>query len=369
MKKILLSVVFITMSSSAFSKVPYDMSGGKSSVSFNDKFITTNKDFANALKGKLDGKFNESNLVNEVAEEIKIKNKNNNNNKKDITTQEVVSAPSVIKQLQRKTVAISKKSKSKSGLDLLCRQYKPENDKDINILDASLGKHLVIPVSRAYLNKIDTPFESVQALSNSKSAKTLRTGVDKSVLMLSVLKNRPFSMYLQDRHGNTANATFIPCSIPPQTIVITHKNIDLSKKIDIVKPRKKARRWEENSDYVSKVSEMMLIVAKGTVPTGYEYHDVEDGDVGTVCKTNGLKGKVYQIMEGDNMRIAVFLVSNRNDSTIHINEKMCYTNKNIMGVSAYPRTRLEPGQFSELFVIMNKNKEQVLKNARTTIVR
>jgi hypothetical protein len=272
-------------------------------------------------------------------------------------------------QLKKKRV-----SNMPSKKDSFCKRFIANTPQDqitgAVVKEVSGGGNILIPISASFLNKVETPFKNVAALSSSKAMSTLRKGVNKNILMISSKdKKSASSMFLQDVHGNTANVTFVPCGIPPQNITLTFsKEMKGGGDVNAFKPRKKAKKWEQNSDFSAKVSEIMALTAKGDVPEGYDYQEIDKAPTGIVCKTQGLYGKLHQVLEGSNMRMAIYLAKNRSDRIINIKEKNCYT-ENVIAVSAYPNVKLAPGEFTEMFILLNKNIRKVKKNTRKIFIR
>ena len=370
--KLFIGLIFVNLSVFA-NPLPYSLSGSpeakkaENKESFALDFSGVNDALLSGLKKNTNNKTTEQ-VINKAKTAIA---KPVNNTAPVVNTKKTAQSVQYQNKKQfTKNPAIVRKSKNRQ----FCSGYIKSSTKDqINgavVIDVSSGENIILPISDKYLNKVSTPFKKVSALSSSKSMSTLRKGIDKNVLMVSSKDGKtPSSMFLQDKFGNTANVTFIPCRIPPQNITLTYKeNMKGGAGIDPFKPRKKAELWEKSNDYVSKVSEIMEMVAKGDIPTGYEYEEVENSPVGIVCKTKNLYGKLHQVLEGSNMRVAVYLAKNRSANILHFKEKNCYA-KNVLSVAAHPSVKLSPGEYTEIFVLLKKNIESVKKNTRKMIIK
>lgn len=400
--KLFTSLIVFTISSVSYaelSTLPFDLTNPDATpvVDINKQATKTQKVVDSAVKNntqpfvlkiKPNYKTNSASFTENLVEDLKnsLTIKNNRSKKSGDDASSIINAVKNESKTKKKTVVTKtasmtsgqvSQSKNSSSIGGFCARTIAKYTKDqlegVISLDITDGKHIFLPISRDSLSRIETPFKNVNAYSNSKSVRTLRKGKDKNILMVSVInKSAVSSTFLQDDFGNIANLTFVPCNIPPQNIVLTLDRSSMKgANIDPLKPRNKALKWEMSNSYVKTIGSIMNSVAQGKIPNGYEYQDIKNSKVGTVCKTEGLVGRMEQVIEGSKMRVGVFLVGNtlRNGRIIDINESSCYV-EDVLAVSAWPNTRLSPGEFTEIYVLFKKKpKASLVKRSRRVLVQ
>ena len=89
------------------------------------------------------------------------------------------------------------------------------------------------------------------------------------------------------------------------------------------------------------------------VPDGHAVGPIQ-AELAPACQMPGLQIRLGQMLEGAKTRIAVYTAANQTQSTIPIQESGCYRS-GVLAVSAFPRPVLEPGQDSEVYVILRKD--------------
>ena len=215
----------------------------------------------------------------------------------------------------------------------------------------------VLPISNGgHINRIVTPFEE-PLVKTTSSAEISTVG---SVIEVSTQDRGTVVIYVSDQ-DQTPETTFsvalVPKSVPP---------LDINLKFDTLLTKQlgrqgrfsgKARKWEEQQNYVDALVSIMKPLANQQIPPGYSFTQVQPSERHADlfrCRINGLSIQLQQRLDGHNFKVGVHKVTNMLSVPVEIRETACYR-KGVAGVSAYPQVVLRPGETTELYIAQRSN--------------
>jgi conjugal transfer pilus assembly protein TraK len=210
----------------------------------------------------------------------------------------------------------------------------------------------IIRIARSFPNRLVTPFESAEVITTDENL--THDGVGGAVIVATA-SDRPIGIFIQDRNSDRAiPLVLIPEDIPQRDVRFI---LDESWGPPILRnsPETIASGAlpSAQSDYVEYVKSIMRTLAKGEVPEGHALSPVQP-ELAPACQVPGIQMRIGQMLEGAKTRIAIYTATNSTQSTIPVQESGCYRS-GVLAVSAFPRPVLEPGQDTEVYVVLRKD--------------
>ncbi len=225
----------------------------------------------------------------------------------------------------------------------------------------------IVRIARSFPNRLVTPFESAEVITTDENL--THDGIGGAVIV-ATSSDKPIGIFIQDRNSDRAiPLMLIPEDIPQRDIRFT---LDESWGVPTLRnnPEQVATGAvpSAQSDYVEYVKVLMRSMAKGDVPDGHAMAPIQ-AELAPFCQSPGLLMRLGQMLEGSKTRIAVYTAANQTKSTVPFQEAGCYRS-GVLAVSAFPRPVLEPGQDTEVYVILRKDitSERVSAKRRPTLV-
>lgn len=215
----------------------------------------------------------------------------------------------------------------------------------------------VLTISSAgHINRIVTPFDE-PLVKTTSSAEINTVG---SVIEVSTQSPGTIVIYVSDQE-QTPETTFglalVPKAVPPLDISLRFDALLQQQVARQGKMSAKAKKWEEQQDYVDALISVMKPLANQQIPPGYSFSVVESeqGDKDLFrCRINGLSIQLQQRLDGHHFKVGVHKVKNLLSVPIEIRETACYR-KGIAGISAYPQVVLRPGETTELYIVQKSS--------------
>jgi len=210
----------------------------------------------------------------------------------------------------------------------------------------------VLPISDGgHINRMSTPFDD-PLVKTTSGAEISTVG---SVVEVSTRDRGTIVVYVSDQ-DQTPETTFsvalVPKSVPPLDINLRFDPL-LAKQFGREgKLSGKAKKWEEQQNYVDALTSLMKPLANQEIPPGYSFTQVAGGESHADlfrCKINGLRIDLQQRLDGHNFKVGVHKVTNMLSVPVEIRETACYR-KGVAAVSAYPQVVLRPGETTELYI-------------------
>ena len=215
----------------------------------------------------------------------------------------------------------------------------------------------VLPVSNAgHINRILTPFDSPLVKTTSGAA----INTVGPVVEISTTSSGTIVIYISDQE-QTPETTFsialVPKAVPPLDVSLSFDPLLKKQYSQQGYMSAKAKKWEEQQDYVDALVSIMKPLANQQIPPGYTFCEVMPGEPHSDlfrCQVNGFKIQLLQRLDGHHFKVGVHRVTNMLSVPVEFREPSCYR-KGIAGISAYPQVVLRPGETTELYIAQRSN--------------
>jgi conjugal transfer pilus assembly protein TraK len=206
------------------------------------------------------------------------------------------------------------------------------------------GTTELVRVSRGYLNRIITPFESPKLL----TVNPVEVRKEGSSIYITTTSEKPVGVHIlsnDPEDTRSISLTLIPARIPPRTIQLTWED-SVSTPIAPVSAAR-AKRWEQSASYEEKLLELVELVARGEVPNGYSLSSALDA---ITCSLTGVTFLAGQRLTGSRFSVFVLRATNASKSTIELLSHAGCNSRGVALVAAWPHAYLEPGASTEVYV-------------------
>lgn len=223
------------------------------------------------------------------------------------------------------------------------------------------GVNQVIPVARGHLNRIVTPFTEPVVHTTS----TAKISTEGNVLYVASTAKGPTTLYVSpDGDQDMAlSLTLLPQPIPPREI-----RIRLAKQAGVAATnRHAAGQWERERPYVTTIKKALRKLALGEVPQGFGLGEWHSGDPMIACAQASLAIEQGQVLTGNQTLLLVGKATNISDERVEIQEPRC-RQTHVMAVAAWPQASLEPGQSTEIYVVMRRPDPEKEARARPSLL-
>jgi len=224
-------------------------------------------------------------------------------------------------------------------------------------LNVKPGVNEIVKIAKGFTNRLVTPFENPRLITSND----LTHKISGNIVYITTNKSNPLGVYITDKDNadNSISLTLIPKVIPARQINL--KIYGLVKKAHV---NVETRKWEESRPYVDTLKLMMRELAFNKIPSGYNMQKFS----GTMlCTQDGLQLEAKQKMVGSNLDIIVFKATNMTNSHFLINESSCYR-PGFLAISTWPKTKLNPSESTELYVIKKHYEESSSSTIRPSVL-
>ncbi len=242
------------------------------------------------------------------------------------------------------------------------------------------GINEYIPIAKNHVNRIVTPFVSPSITSIGLTAGNGKDGtcgeicVKGNVIYLSTDKNDPVSMFIteQGSEEQALSITVVPQDIPPREVFLQLSAEAKGSKAasdSLAQDNLEAETFEKSQPYVEAIRQMMRSVALGQVPSGYVLGMARGAKNIPSCRQNGLSFnfKDGQRLTGHNLDLFIGVVKNVSREAIEFNEMSCGSWQTA-AVASYPLHVLQPGQMSEVYIVMKEARMPAPKPQRPSLI-
>jgi conjugal transfer pilus assembly protein TraK len=217
-------------------------------------------------------------------------------------------------------------------------------------LQVAPGTTTIVEVAIDHLNRIVTPFAAPQVRTVSPAT----TQVDGNAVYVATASEEPVSLFITEA-GETATAislTLAPRHIPPREVRLVLTGGTVQTAAPKAGPSRPLVRNDQ--PYVEQIASVFRALARGRVPAGFELRQVRRGER-VSCGQLGLSVTIAQVFEGQGLRIVVAKVRNGGQQPLVLEEHRCGISAVtlVAAVAAWPRTRLAPGEETELFAAVH----------------
>ena len=118
----------------------------------------------------------------------------------------------------------------------------------------------------------------------------------------------------------------------------------------------------QQPEYIEYIKSVLRAMAKAEIPEGHALSQLQP-PLAPDCQIPGLSLRLGQMLEGARDRILVYVVSNATRQTIPVQEAGCYRT-GVLAAAAFPRPILEPGQSTELYLLVRKESDDARASAK-----
>ena len=211
------------------------------------------------------------------------------------------------------------------------------------------GTTAIVEVAIDHLNRIVTPFAAPQVRTVSPAT----TQVDGNAIYVATASEEPVSLFVTEA-GDTATAislTLAPRHIPPREVRLVLTGGVVRAPAPSVKPPRTMARNDQ--PYVEHLATAFRALARNRVPAGYRLRKAGRKER-VACRQPGLSVTTAQVLEGRGLRILAARARNKGKHPIVLDEHRCGADAGtvVAAVAAWPRSRLAPGEETELYLAL-----------------
>jgi len=170
--------------------------------------------------------------------------------------------------------------------------------------------------------------------------------------------------------GDTATAislTLAPRHIQPREVrLVLTGGLVRTAAPKIRSPRPLVRN---DQPYVEHIASAFRALAQNRVPAGYGLRKVGRGER-LNCRQPGLSATTAQVFEGRGLRILAARARNQGKQPVELEEGRCTGGSDsvVAAVSAWPRSRLAPGEETELYVALRPREPGSERGERPSLL-
>lgn len=210
------------------------------------------------------------------------------------------------------------------------------------------GRTETIVIAKGKLNRIVTPYADPKVL----TVDNVETKIDGSAVYIATDSETPVSLFISDTEtGSAASLQLEPLAL------VTPVEIRIEQDPSKASPTEAAslrtdKLFRQDSPYVTEIKAIMQNLGKQQIPQGFTLEEVTDElRTASICHVANLSFMPGQLLSGHDARILVMIAQNNGRAARVFEEATCAGEK-IMAVAAWPKVRLEPGEKTEVFILM-----------------
>lgn len=210
------------------------------------------------------------------------------------------------------------------------------------------GVNRIMKISRGHPNRLVAPFSNPEVRTTNTDAEITTSG---EIIYVATGSEQPVTLFVSPK-GNervAASITLLPKAIPPQEIRFT---LDAGNEV-IKYANPTAEQWETRTSYIDTITKAFRALALQDLPDGYAMRDPVPQDYLTCYAGKHVSFELGQVVEGHNMEIQVAVATNNGSQPIEIVGHQCAGDR-VLAAAEWPRSILEPGQKTELFIALQR---------------
>lgn len=208
----------------------------------------------------------------------------------------------------------------------------------------------IVRIARGFPNRFTTPFDAAEVVTTDEQL--THDGVGGSIIV-ATSSDKPIGIFIQDRNSDRAiPLVLVPEDIPQRDIKLLLDDSWGPPVLRNVPDTSNAALPGQQSEYVEYIKSIMRALAKGEVPDGHALSPLQP-EQAPQCRVPGVTMRLGQMLEGSRSRIAIYQASNTGTGPVAVQESGCYRS-GVLAVAAFPRPVLEPGQDTEVYVVLRK---------------
>jgi conjugal transfer pilus assembly protein TraK len=210
------------------------------------------------------------------------------------------------------------------------------------------GRTESVVIAKGKLNRIVTPYAEPKVL----TVDNVETKIDGSAVYIATDSDTPVSLFISDTEtGSAASLQLAPQELVMPVEIRLEADPAMASASEAASS-KTDRLFRQDSPYITDVKAVMQNLGKQQIPQGYTLEEVTDDLRSiTLCHDATLTFWPGQLLSGHDSRIVVVIAQNNGTSTAVFDEAFC-AGENTLAVAAWPKVRLEPGEKTEVFILM-----------------
>ena len=210
------------------------------------------------------------------------------------------------------------------------------------------GRTESVIVAKGKLNRIVTPYADPKVL----TVDNVETKIDGSAIYIATDSETPVSLFISD--AETGDAASLQLS--PQELITP---VEIRIEGDAAKgaqgevgSSKTDRLFRQDLPYINEVKAIMQNLGKQQIPQGFTMEEVtEDLRDRAFCHDPNLTYWAGQLLSGHDSRIIILIGQNNGNNAVIFEEAFC-ASEDTMAVAAWPRVRIEPGEKTEIYLLL-----------------
>lgn len=210
------------------------------------------------------------------------------------------------------------------------------------------GVNRIMQISRGHPNRLVAPFSNPEVRTTNTDAEITTSG---EIIYVATGSEQPVTLFVSPK-GNermAASITLLPKAIPPQEIRFT---LDAGKEV-IKYANPTAEQWETRTSYIDTITQAFRALALQDLPQGYAMRSPTQQDYLSCYAGKHVSFDLGQVVEGHNMEIQIAVATNNGPHPIEVIGHQC-AGKRVLAAAEWPRSVLEPGQKTEIFVALQR---------------
>jgi conjugal transfer pilus assembly protein TraK len=214
-----------------------------------------------------------------------------------------------------------------------------------------------VEVARNKLNRIVTPYANPKVL----TVDNVETKIDGSAVYVATDMESPVSLFISDvETGQATSLQLLPVNLatPIEIRIESDRQPDNNNPASLGLSPEPEKPFRQESDYLSDIKSMMQTLAKQQVPSGFSLDEkASESGVSGLCHNANLAFSYGQTFVGQDMHIVVLVAENKSFAPKVFEEAFC-ASESVMAVSSWPKIRLNPGDKTEIFVLIRNGQER-----------
>lgn len=236
------------------------------------------------------------------------------------------------------------------------RPLMPSNIKPGTVIKSRQGVTETVEIARGKLNRIVTPYANPKVL----TVDAVETRVDGPAVYVATESDIPVSLFISDSEtGQALSLQLLPSPVLVPAEIRIEPQAGASGAVGHGAPLSGGddKMFGQDSDYVGEVKSVMQALAKQLVPPGFTLEESPaQPNYADLCHDHGLSFSYGQSMQGQSSRIVILVAKNTGLAPKQIQEADC-ANPSVVAVSAWPKVRLNPGERTEVYILMKNAPE------------
>lgn len=210
------------------------------------------------------------------------------------------------------------------------------------------GRTESVIIAKGRLNRIATPYAEPKVL----TVDPVETKIDGSAVYIATDAETPVSLFISDTEtGGAVSLQLVPRDMAMPVEIRIEGDPCTANGAEAASSRTD-KLFRQDTPYIAEVKAIMQNLGKQQIPQGFTLEEVTEELLGiTFCHDPSLTYLPGQLLSGHDSRIVILIAENNSASTAFFEEASCASD-DTMAVAAWPKIRLEPGEKTEIYLLM-----------------